>query len=130
MLQHYCNILKRWVKEATVKDNIVGQGGKGEDNWTIGFRQHGHQGVTPWVASHAFLVIIIVSIIIVIIVSIIVIPWMASFIKSSCLPTDRGGNECVSEVLSYLGTIFIKTFWVQWGQESNVLDQNLPGCPC
>ena len=75
-----------------MKDNIVGQGGKGEDNWTIGFRQHGHQGVTPWVASHAFLVIIIVSIIIVIIVNIIVIPWVASFIKSSCLPTDRGGR--------------------------------------
>ena len=60
-----------------------GQGGKGEDNWTIGFRQHGHQGVTPWVASHAFIVIIIVSIIIVIIVNILVIPWVASFIKSS-----------------------------------------------
>ena len=59
------------------------QGGKGEDNWTIRFRQHGHQGVTPWVASHAFIVIIIVSIIIVIIVNIIVIPWVASFIKSS-----------------------------------------------
>ena len=41
-----------------------GQGGKGEDNWTIGFRQHelGHQGVTPWVASHALLVVIIVII--------------------------------------------------------------------
>ena len=47
-----------------MKDNIVGQGGKGEDNWTIGFRQHGHQGVTPWVASHALLVIIIVIIIV------------------------------------------------------------------
>ena len=102
------------MKEATVKDNIVGQGGKGEDNWTIGFRQHGHQGVTPWVASHALLVIIIniivLIIIIIIIIAIIVITWMASLIMFC--------------------QIFRTTFWVQWGQESNVLDQNVPGCPC
>ena len=35
--------------------------------------------------------------------------------------------ECVSEVLSNLGRIFSTTFWVQWGQKSKVLDQNVPG---
>ena len=62
-----------------------GQGGKGEDNWTIRFRQHGHQGVTPWVASHAFLGIIIVIVISIILIM-IVTPCVPEWAPSSCLP--------------------------------------------
>ena len=87
-----------------MKDNIVGQGGKGEDNWTIGFRQHEHQGVTPWVASHAFLVIIINIIVLVIIsiiiIIIIVITWMASLIM---FPKEAHSHSLVASLLGSCG---------------------------